>query len=316
VRALSPDELAPGHPIRRGLERMIERWLAEKPMAPMGFLVQIDPFVFPSERRCFIATSGEDIVGFLGVIPTYARRGWFFEDFLRDPAAPNGTVELLVDAGMRAAEAEGIEEVTLGLVPLAGDVEGWLRTARRWGRALYDFDGLRAFKAKLEPRAWHPIFLAHPQGTSAVHALVDALTAFARGGLLRFGLETVLRGPALVLRLLAALLVAWTVVLALPASGRWFPSEIWQYGWVAFDLFVAGALFSLGRRWRHGLATALAAAVTADAGITIVQAAAYNVPHRTGPSDLAVIAIAVAAPTIAAVLLWKARAHRARARVL
>jgi CheY-like chemotaxis protein len=43
------------------------------------------------------------VVGFLAAIPIYARPGWFFEDFLRDPDAPNGTVELLVDAGMRAA---------------------------------------------------------------------------------------------------------------------------------------------------------------------------------------------------------------------
>ena len=57
--------------------------------------------------------------------------------------------------------------MTLGLVPLAGRRRAWLRAARRLGRALYDFDGLRAFKAKLAPRAWDPIFLAYPPGRSA-----------------------------------------------------------------------------------------------------------------------------------------------------
>src|ERR1041384_158619 len=126
-------------------------------------------------------------------------------------------------AGWRAAPAEGIPYVTLGLVPLSGEVSPWLRAARRWGKALYDFDGLRAFKAKLKPRAWDPIFLSYPRGNGFI-AMFDTLTAFARGGLLRFGLETLLRGPAIVMRVLAVLLLGWTVLLALPGAARWFPS--------------------------------------------------------------------------------------------
>jgi phosphatidylglycerol lysyltransferase len=271
----------------------------------------VDPFTFPDERRYFVAEREGRVIGFLGVIPIYARGGWFFEDFLRDPDAPNGTVELLVDAGMRAAAAERVPHVTLGLVPLAGDVNRWLRAARRLGRTLYDFDGLRAFKAKLRPRAWDPIYLAYPPGRSGALAVVDTLTAFARGGLLRFGLETLLRGPAIVVRALAVLLIAWTALLALPSSARWFPSPAWQWGWVAFDVALGAALLVLARRWRPRLAYAVACAVTADAVVTPIQAIAYNLPHRRGPLDIAVIAVACAAPAVAAILLWNARAHRA-----
>jgi phosphatidylglycerol lysyltransferase len=273
--------------------------------------VQVDPFTFPERRRLFVAEASGRIVGFLGVIPIYARGGWFFEDFLRDPAAPNGTVELLVDAGMRAAAAERIAVVTLGLAPLAGDVGPWLRSARRLGRALYDFEGLHAFKAKLEPRSWSPVFLAYPPGQSSILAVIDTLTAFARGGLLRFGLRTLLRGPAIVIRLLAALLVVWTAVLALPWSAPYFPSAAWQYGWVGFDVALCGALFALARRWRQPLADIVATAVTADAAATLVEAIAYNAPRVRGVADICVIAIAVLAPAFAAVLLWNARVHRA-----
>src|SRR5690606_21833983 len=100
VRALAPEELAPAHATRVELEALIARWLASRTIAPMGFLVQVDPFTFPERRRLFVAEAAGRIVGFLGVIPIYGRGGWFFEDFLRDPAAPNGTIELLVDAGM------------------------------------------------------------------------------------------------------------------------------------------------------------------------------------------------------------------------
>jgi phosphatidylglycerol lysyltransferase len=310
VREVPADELVAGHPTRTRLDALIGRWLATRPMAPMGFLVQVEPFEFPAERRMFVAEHAGAVVGLLGVIPMYARRGWFFEDFLRDPAAPNGTVELLVDAGMRAAVAAGIEHVTFGMVPLAGDVNPWLRAARRAGRALYDFDGLRAFKAKFRPTGWDRIYLAYPPGKSSARAVVDTLTAFSRGGLLQFGVKTALRGPAIVVRLLAVLLVGWTALLALPASARWFPSTAWQYGWVAFDVVLAAALISLSIRWRPRLAAAVTIAVTCDAMLTAAEALAYNAPRSQRALDVVVLVIAVLAPTVAAILLWNARAHR------
>ena len=313
VREVSGSELAPGHPTRVRLDALIARWLATRPMAPMGFLVQVEPFEFPAERRMFIAEHAGGVVGLLAVIPMYARRGWFFEDFLRDPAAPNGTVELLVDAGMRAAVAAGIEHVTFGMVPLAGDVNPWLRAVRRAGRALYDFDGLRAFKAKFRPTSWDRIYLAHPPGSSSARAVVDTLTAFSRGGLLQFGVKTALRGPAIVVRLLAVLLVGWTLLLALPASARWFPSAAWQYGWVAFDVVLAAALIALSIHWRPRLAEAVTIAVTCDAALTAIEALVYNVPRVEHALDVVVLVTAVAAPPLAAVLLWNARAHRERA---
>jgi phosphatidylglycerol lysyltransferase len=311
VRVLDRAELAPDHPTRAQLDTLIERWLATRPIAPMGFLVQIDPFTFPEERHYFVAERDGHIVAFLGIIPIYARHGWFFEDFLRDPDAPNGTIELLVDAGMRAATADNVPWVTLGLVPLAGDVTAWLRAARRLGRTLYDFDGLRAFKAKFKPRAWDPIFLSYPANRNSIGALADTLSAFARGGMLRFGLETFLRGPAIVVRALAALLVVWTVLLALPSSAAYFPTHACQLGWVGFDVVLAAGLFVLAHRWRQPLADVVATAVTIDAVVTIVQAIVYDLPRRTSALDVLVISIAMLAPSIAAVLLWNARAHRA-----
>ncbi len=309
VRVVEPCELAVGQPIRVQIDAVIRRWLASRSIAPMGFLVQVDPFTFPAERRYFVAEHAGRVVGFLAIIPIYARHGWFFEDFLRDPDAPNGTIELLIDAGMRAAVEAGIPHVTLGMVPLSGDVNLWLRVARRLSRQLYDFDGLRAFKAKLQPRTWDPIYLAYPKGRGSAGAMLDTLTAFSRGGLLRFGVETLLRGPAIVVRALAILLVAWTVVLALPATERWFPSPVWQYGWVAFDIVLAGALFVLTQRWRGWLGDVVATAVTVDALATLIEAIAYNLPHRQGPLDVVVVVVAVAAPTIAALMLWNARAR-------
>jgi phosphatidylglycerol lysyltransferase len=340
VRALSPEELAddqpetlggfPGPPAtdsarqaelrprgpgatRQAVDQLIDRWLARHPLPPMGFLVQVHAFSHLAERRCLVAEQGGRVIGFVAAVPVYARDGWFVEDLLRDPAAPNGTAELLVDAVMNAAAAAGSRYVTLGLAPLAGRVGAWLRFARRTGSGLYDFEGLRAFKAKLRPSTWVSVFISYPHRQGAGRAVLDVLSAFARGGLFRFGLETLLRGPAVVVRLLALLLIPWTALLALVDWRRWFPARGVQLAWVAFDLVLAPALVFLGGR-RRSWHTALAALVTADAVLTAVQAAAFNLRRGPGLLDLVVVAVAVAGPTLAALLLWRGRAHMTAAR--
>ncbi|MFL5322183.1 MAG: bifunctional lysylphosphatidylglycerol flippase/synthetase MprF, partial [Myxococcaceae bacterium] len=191
--------------VRSELEALIHRWLGSRDMAPMGFLVQVRPFAFEEERRYFVAEQSGKPVAFLAAVPVYARSGWLFEDLIRDPKAPNGTAELLVDAAMRAVAEKDSSYVTLGLVPLAGPVEGWLRVARRGARPLYDFKGLHRFKAKFRPQSWEPLFLSFPPHGSGTAALYDSLNAFARGGFVRFGLETLSRGPTLAIQLLAVL---------------------------------------------------------------------------------------------------------------
>ena len=299
----------PQAPERRAVESLVEGWQRTRAMAPMGFLVAVHLFDHLSERRFFVAEQEGRIVGVLAVVPVYARQGWFLEDLLRAPLAPNGTAELLVDGAMRAATAEGRAYVTLGLAPLSGEVSGWLRAARRWSRFLYDFEGLHAFKAKLRPLRWDAIYLTYPSAESGPRAVADALTAFSREGLLRFGLETLLRGPAIVVQLLAVLLIPWTAMLAL-AGARWFPSHAVQGAWVLFDLALAAALLWLSRRWSRPLGTFLASTVTADATLTLVEALVYNVPRARSWVDWAVMAMAVGAPSLAAVVLWNARAHR------
>lgn len=310
VRRVEPQEFDdPGSPTRLAVERLARRWLGSRQMAPMGFLVQLSLFSDAHERRCFIAEREGQLVGVLGMIPVYARNGWFCEDFLRDPAAPNGTVELLVDAAMREAAQSGCRYLTLGLAPLSGQIAGPLRAARRWSSALFDFEGLRAFKEKLRPQTWAPIYLSYSADHHSLGALRDVLTAFARGGLLRFGLETLMRGPAIVVRLLAALLVPWTVLLAL-APARYFPAPWVKWAWVLFDIGLAAALLRLTYVWQPALATLLMSLVFADALLTTLQALLYNLPSARGPWDLLVAAVAVAGPALSAFILWRGRLHR------
>lgn len=192
IRMLDPNELRSSR-TRSAMLRVAERWLATRNMAPLEFLVRLEPFTSPEDRRTFLAERDGELLGFAAVVPVPARRGWFIEDLVRDPNAPNGTTELLVDAAMRRAAHEGSSFFTLGLAPLAGPLAPALEVARRSTAFLYDFDGVRSYKAKLRPESWSPIYLSYPAGQTALVSLFDALTAFTSDGLLRFGWRSLMR---------------------------------------------------------------------------------------------------------------------------
>ena len=314
VRKLEVAEVAdPAGPARRAMEMLIRSWLSTRAMAPMGFLVDVQPFDFPEERRYLVAEREGAIVAFLAAVPVYARRGWLIEDLLRHPTAPNGTGEMLIDQAMRLLAGEGSHDVTLGLAPLSGSVNRWLGVARSLGRALYDFRGVYAFKAKLKPDSWEPTYLAYPRGGSPllrVVCMVDVLAAFARGSLSRFGFQTILRGPTVVVRTLAGLLVPWTILLASVETRRWFPWPWVKWAWVVFDVAVVAGLFALSSRFRPRLARLLAIAVTLDGILTLIEACMFNVPRLRGPADWVVVVLACLAPASAAAVLWGAQATR------
>lgn len=184
VRELLAAEVADDAPLRAALANVTADWQGAHGMAPMQFLVQLAPFARAEARLLLVAEQGDAVVGLASAVPVAARGRLFVEHFIRAPRAPNGTVELLVDGVMERATAP---EITLGLAPLAGAVSRWLRMARWLGSPLYDFAGLRAFKAKLRPETWEPVYLCVPPGASTLVALRDTLRAFAGGSLLGFG---------------------------------------------------------------------------------------------------------------------------------
>jgi phosphatidylglycerol lysyltransferase len=289
--------------MRPELERLIARWLSARPMPPMSFLVALEPFVFPEECRYYAARVGENVAGLLVAVPVYGRGGWFFEDILRDPSSPKGTTEMMIDAAMRDVAEEGCTFVTLGLAPLAGPAR-WLRFTRKLLGGFYNFEGLRAFKEKLRPDEWTPIFLAWPDERNAVSALYDVLHAFAGGKLVRFAAGAIGRAPSPVLFALGALLVPWTVMLALADTERWFRSRQEQLAWVAFDTLMAAALLSLSRKWRPLLARAACAAALADGVITTVSATGVTLRRNRRWHEALIIAAAAGAPFVAAAILF------------
>jgi phosphatidylglycerol lysyltransferase len=315
VRQAPPEAVGrPTSEVRQAIEALISRWLSSRSMAPMGFLVRVDPFSLVAERRIFVAELAGKVVAFLAMVPVYARGGWLFEDLVADPSAPNGTSELLIDQAMRTAAEEGSRYATLGLAPLSGEVSGWLRTAGRLGARLYNFEGLRAFKNKLRPSHWEPIFLSYPPGQNGALTMLDVLSAFAPGGLLRFALATLLRVPAIPLRALAVLLVPWTLLLAAAPTAQWFPFRWIQEAWGVFDVGLCLGLLALCSRWRQWLAALLASLITADAFLTLWEVLAFNWPRARTGLEWGVSVVAVLGPLLTALFLWGAWERQGRVR--
>jgi hypothetical protein len=285
----------------------VARWLGNKGMGELKFMVRVHPYGFPRERRYAVAERAGQVIGLAVAIPVYQRQGWFIEDLLRDDSAPNGSAELLIDTLMAEFAREGSRYATLGLAPLAGEVRPLLAFTRNYTTRLYNFPGVRSFKEKLRPRQWDPVYLAYPRGEFGVRAMSDVLAAFAPEGLLRFGLETLVHQRTLATLSLATLLVPWTIALALVDTSTWFPSATYQYAWALFDVLLVGLMLSLVRRWRARVATLVVVLTTLDAVLTSVQVLLWNVWTARTLLAWCLVLLGCAGPLLAATFFWSTR---------
>ena len=174
------------------LRSVLREWLATRGLPPLSFLVVPDILDTLDDRRTFVAERDGRVVGFLIGTPVPARGGWLVEEWPRTRDAPNGTTHSLVDAAMRAFAADRSSYVTLGLAPLAehgggslAEQPAWLRVVLRWvrahGRRFYNFAGLEAFKASMQPMEWEPIYAIAPGGRFTPRMLRAVAGAFSAG---------------------------------------------------------------------------------------------------------------------------------------
>ncbi|MEP6904078.1 MAG: DUF2156 domain-containing protein [Actinomycetota bacterium] len=168
----------------------LKEWLAAKGLPPLHFLVEPDTLSRLFDRRVFVAECDGAIAGFVLLSPVSTRNGWLFEQFIHRPGAPNGTVELMIDTAMRALAEDGSDYATLGLSPLSvrAKVEPfdnplWLRVLLAWLRKhaqrFYNFDGLDAFKAKLQPENWEPVFAIYNKPRISLRMLYAIASVFS-----------------------------------------------------------------------------------------------------------------------------------------
>jgi lysylphosphatidylglycerol synthetase-like protein (DUF2156 family) len=177
--------------LRKETAELCLRWLgSRRTAATFGWLVALDPFLHFEHKRYFTARVDGTLVGFLAMSPIPLRKGWYLEDVIREPNAPNGMATLLVAETLKRLKDEGATLATLGTSPLAPDGADDVPTqSRRVARALdvaagrlgvfYNFEGLRIFKGRFAPSWWESEYVLHQRGVAIPprvgHAIVRAL---------------------------------------------------------------------------------------------------------------------------------------------
>lgn len=172
------------------LRVLLHEWLRTRGLPEMHFLVEPDTLGFLDDRRVFVAEQNGLPIAFTVLCPIPCRNGWLTEQFVRGNHAPNGTVELMVDAAIRVVGSEGAGMVTMGMVPLSKKVPrspsdpAWLRFTMNWikahGKRFYNFDGLEWFKNKFHPDRWDPIYAVSTESRISPGMLYGIASAFTR----------------------------------------------------------------------------------------------------------------------------------------
>jgi lysylphosphatidylglycerol synthetase-like protein (DUF2156 family) len=174
-------------------------WLKTRRSVEFGWVFTLDPLRFSERKRFFLArTPCGEMIGLLAASPIPARNGWYLEDVLRHPHAPNGTSDLLIVEGMSSLARTGSHTATLGTVLAAylelGDnlrrgnhlvARKMFRTFGTHMESVYNFSGLRRFKAKFAPSWWEPEFVMFPPGfMHSARVAAAATRAVASAGIL------------------------------------------------------------------------------------------------------------------------------------
>lgn len=171
------------------LHECLAAWFTLKGLPPLHFVIEPETLGRLENRRIFVAEHDLRVAAFLVLSPIPTRKGWLTEQFPHHPDAPNGTVELMMDTAVRVLREEGDEYVTLGLSPLSKraniekfDNPVWLRVLLAWmrkhGQRFYNFDGLDAFKAKMTPEYWEPVFAVSNEKVFSRSTLYSIALAF------------------------------------------------------------------------------------------------------------------------------------------
>lgn len=283
------------HPqhLHDALAKLVSEWRGRRHLATFAFMVRPEVGLNRSHAYLFVAYQAKALVGLLSCIPIPGDRGWYFEDLIRSAKAPNGTVEALVFKAFESLQTESEPFVTLGMVPLSRVddpdcqrpiLQRVLRMVRRLGKRFYNFDGLRAFKARFRPQAWQPMYMLTVNRELSLGDLLSVSRALAGGSLTWFFIRTLalkLRQQSVnfwryAIALLVLPLVPWTVLLASCDGAYWLGSESIQWAWVTFDSLLAAGLLLLFYRIKmkqsQWMAWVLGGATLADSVLSIVQA--------------------------------------------
>jgi phosphatidylglycerol lysyltransferase len=157
-------------PVKLGLLQKLElvsdQWLAERGGKEIAFTQGIfNPAILKHQPIFTVEDAEERVYAFLNLVPV-SIPGMATYDLIRKVAdAPNGVLDMLLCHTFQSLQAQGFQQVNMGLVPMSGMegvnlTERTIRYAYEHFRSFDRFKGLRKFKEKYNPR-WEKRFLVY-----------------------------------------------------------------------------------------------------------------------------------------------------------
>ncbi len=116
-----------------------------------------------------------------------SRKGWYL-DLVRRPGAPRGATELAIFSAMDTFRAEGVEFVTMGLIPFYDPARqrissktGFLKQAGigYWDR-LYHFSGMQMFRSKFSPTRTESAYILYWPSILTPQVIWDVTSVLTR----------------------------------------------------------------------------------------------------------------------------------------
>lgn len=163
-------------------------WLKEKPGGEKGFSLGFFKPDYLSRFPVAVIERGHDVVAFANLW-SGPRQEELSVDLMRyRHDAPEEVMEGLLLHVMVWGKAEGYRWFSLGMAPLSGFERSpvaplWTRLGSflyEHGEALYNFQGLRAYKEKFHPE-WEPRYLVYRGGFRLPRILADTAALVAGG---------------------------------------------------------------------------------------------------------------------------------------
>lgn len=173
------------------LRAVSDDWLAAKATAEKGFSLGFFDDAYVSRFPIAVIERGGRVLAFANVWPGADREELSIDLMRYHHDAPPSVMEALFVHLMQWGHEQGYRRFVLGMAPLSGVEQSPI--ASLWnklgaflyehGEAIYNFQGLRAYKDKFNPQ-WEPRYLAYPGGLRLPRILAD-VSALVAGGYAR-----------------------------------------------------------------------------------------------------------------------------------
>jgi phosphatidylglycerol lysyltransferase len=184
-RILEPPQVAPSMDALAGVS---EQWLTEKAGSEKGFSLGFFDRSYLERLPVAVLEREGAVVAFANLWPGPGRHELSVDLMRYGAGAPPSAMEGLLVNVLRWGQQQGYRWFSLGMAPLSGfelspSASLWNRLGTflyEHGEALYNFQGLRAYKEKFLP-VWEPRYLAYPGGLGLPRILADVAALIAGG---------------------------------------------------------------------------------------------------------------------------------------